>query len=93
MPWAPDGPSLTGSRAQLADRAQMLFDKIKAFPEAGTEAGFFRVRPDAWVAFLDLRQMMEREILPALAELERLQRRPADHSPHASGNSARPPRK
>lgn len=52
----------------LPDRAQALFDRFKAFPEAKfTTDGAF-LRRDAYLAFLDLRQMMEREILPALAE-------------------------
>lgn len=49
----------------------MLFDKFKAFPEAGFEADHVKLRRDAYVAFLDIRQLYEREIQAALDELAR----------------------
>lgn len=55
-------------KSDLPQRAHALFKRFDAFPEAGKQGEFFLVRGDAWVAFLDLRQMMEREILPALEE-------------------------
>lgn len=50
----------------LAARTQGLFDKIKDFPEAGRCEHGTHLKRDAYVAFLDLRQMLEREIIPAL---------------------------
>lgn len=51
----------------LPDRAQGLYDRLKAFPEAGRVEGGTVLKTDAWLALLDLRQLMEREILPALS--------------------------
>lgn len=52
----------------LPERAQALFDKLKDFPETHTPAGPV-LKPHAFVAFLDLRQLWEREIQAALYEL------------------------
>lgn len=60
-------------KPDLPQRSQMLFDKFKAFPEAGLEADHVKMRRDAYVAFLDIRQLYEREIQSALDELGRLQ--------------------
>lgn len=60
-------------KPDLPQRARMLFDRYKAFPEAGKQGAFFLVREDAWCAFLDWRQMQENEVLPALDELARRQ--------------------
>lgn len=58
----------------LPDRAQLLFDRIKEFPEAKwTDDGLF-LKKEAGTSFLNLRQMVEREIIPALDELRRQQR-------------------
>lgn len=52
----------------------MLFDRIKEFPEAKwTDDGLF-LKKEAGTSFLNLRQMVEREIIPALDELRRQQR-------------------
>lgn len=50
----------------LANRTQQLFDKLKEFPEAGRCEHGTHLKRDAYVAFLDLRQLLEREIIPAL---------------------------
>lgn len=58
----------------LAQRTQDLFDRIKAFPEAGRCEHGTHLKTDAYVAFLDLRQLLEREIIPALERMENAQR-------------------
>lgn len=50
----------------LPDRTQALYDRVKNFPEAGRKGGDWIMKPDAYLAMLDLRQLLEREILPAL---------------------------
>lgn len=50
----------------LASRTQQLFDRLKDFPEAGRCEHGTHLKPNAYVAFLDLRQLLEREIIPAL---------------------------
>lgn len=50
----------------LPERTQALYDRFKAFPEAGRVNGQWVMKPDAYLAMLDLRQLMEREVLPAL---------------------------
>lgn len=44
----------------LAQRTQDLFDKIKAFPEAGRCEHGTHLKRDAYVAFLELRKLLER---------------------------------
>jgi len=60
-------------KPDLPDRARMLFGKFNEFPEAGKHQGYFLMRPEAFAAFLDARQLWEREIAPALDELKKLQ--------------------
>lgn len=55
------------NRAEMHDRLQGLYDRIKDFPEAGRCEHGVHLKSDAYVALLDLRQLIEREILPALA--------------------------
>lgn len=56
-------------RNDLPDRVQSLYDRLKAFPEIGKDGhGNYIMRPEAFVAFLDLRQLIEREVIPALHE-------------------------
>jgi hypothetical protein len=55
----------------LHDRLQGLFDQIKDFPEAGRCEHGVHLNPAAYTAFLDLRQLLEREVLPALHGIER----------------------
>lgn len=50
----------------LASRTQQLFEKLKDFPEAGRCEHGTHLKRDAYVAFFDLRQLLEREIIPAL---------------------------
>ena len=53
--------------SELHDRLQGLYDRLKAFPEAGRCEHGVHLKPDAFVAFLDLRTLIEKELLPALA--------------------------
>jgi hypothetical protein len=55
----------------LHDRVQMLFDQLKDFPEAGRCEHGTHLKPAAFAAFLDLRQLVEKEVLPVLYEAER----------------------
>jgi hypothetical protein len=59
----------------LHDRLQGLFDKLKDFPEAGRCEHGTHLKLAAFAAFLDLRQLIEKEVLPALHELERHRQR------------------
>lgn len=61
----------------LASRTQSLYDRLKAFPE-GYDNGRPYLKADAFSAFLELRQTYEREILAALEELARLQRKESE---------------
>ncbi len=54
----------------LHDRLQSLFDQVKDFPEAGRCEHGTHLKPQAFAAFLDLRQLIEREVLPALHRME-----------------------
>lgn len=55
----------------LYDRLQGLFDKLKDFPEAGRCEHGTHLKPAAFTAFLDMRQLIEKEVLPALHDLDR----------------------
>jgi len=55
----------------LAARTQALFDKLKEFPEASRCEHGAHLKPAAYAALLDLRQLVEREIIPALECMER----------------------
>lgn len=57
--------------SNLHDRVQGLFDQLKDFPEAGRCEHGTHFKPAAFAAFLDLRQLIEREVLPALHRIER----------------------
>ena len=59
--------------SDLPDRVDALYRILADFPEAQTPLGPV-LKPQAFVAFLDLRQLYEREIGPALRELQRLQK-------------------
>ena len=67
---AKDGPRINPT---LPDRVDALYRILADFPEAQTPLGPV-LKPQAFVAFLDLRQLYEREIGPALRELQRLQK-------------------
>ncbi|MBY0394835.1 MAG: hypothetical protein K2Q27_16405 [Novosphingobium sp.] len=54
----------------LHDRLQGLFDRVKDFPEAGRCEHGTHLKPDAFAAFFDMRQLIEREVLPALHRYE-----------------------
>jgi hypothetical protein len=51
----------------LHDRLQGLFDRLKVFPEGGRCEHGVHLKPDAYAAFLDMRQLVEKEVLPVLA--------------------------
>lgn len=53
----------------LATRTQGLFDRLKNMPEQYIN-GRFTLKPDAGAAWLDLRKVIELEILPALHRRE-----------------------
>jgi len=50
----------------LHDRLQSLFDQLKEFPEAGRCEHGTHLKPAAFTAFLEMRQLIEKEVLPAL---------------------------
>ena len=56
--------------ASLHHRLQGLYDRLKEFPEAGRCEHGTHLKPAALAAFLDLRQLIEKEVLPALHRLE-----------------------
>lgn len=56
--------------SSLHDRLHALFDQLKDFPEAGRCEHGTHLKPRAFVAFLELRQLIEREVLPALHQVE-----------------------
>jgi hypothetical protein len=55
----------------LHDRLKGMFDQLKDFPEAGRCEHGTHLKPAAFTAFLDMRQLIEKEVLPVLHELER----------------------
>lgn len=57
---------MTMPAADLHDLLQGLFDRLKDFPEGTRCEHGAHLKPDAYAAFLDLRQLVEREILPGL---------------------------
>lgn len=59
-----DGPG-------LAERTETLYRQINFFPEAGFAEDRVYLKPDAYRALLDLRQVLEREVIPALYKLDR----------------------
>jgi hypothetical protein len=54
----------------LHDRLQAIYDQVKDVPEAGRCEHGTHFKPHAFVAFLELRQLIEREVLPALHRIE-----------------------
>lgn len=54
----------------LHDRLQAIYDQLKDMPEAGRCEHGTHLKPRAFVAFLELRQLIEREVLPALHQIE-----------------------
>lgn len=54
----------------LHDRLQGLFDQLKDFPEAGRCEHGTHLKPAAFAAFLELRQVVEKEVLPELYRLK-----------------------
>lgn len=58
----------------LPDRVEGLFDRIKAFPEQGKRGDDWLLKPDAFLALLDLRQLLEREVIPALYRLREMEK-------------------
>lgn len=63
--------------SSLHDRLRDLYDKMREFPEASRCEHGTHLKPEAFVAFLELRQLIEREVLPKLYQLER-RAEPAD---------------
>lgn len=54
----------------LHDRLQAVYDQLKDVPEAGRCEHGTHLKPRAFVAFLELRQLIEREVLPTLHQIE-----------------------
>lgn len=57
----------------LSERTADLHRRLREFPEAGKRGEETVLKKDAWLALLDLRQLLEREVLPALRKLERIE--------------------
>lgn len=55
---------------ELADKLELAFDRCKEFPETGMHNGMFLVRGDAYLALLDLRNLMP-DAVAALRQLNR----------------------
>lgn len=49
--------------ADLVHRIEQAYDRCKEFPEAGVQGGFFVVRADAYLALIELRNMLPEAIL------------------------------
>lgn len=58
------------SEENLHDRLQMLFNQLKDFPEASRCEHGTHLKPASFAAFLELRQLIEKEVLPALYQIE-----------------------
>jgi len=54
----------------LHDRLQAIYNQLKDFPEAGRCEHGTHLKPAAFVAFLELRQLIEREVLPTLHQMQ-----------------------
>ena len=50
----------------LIDRVDALYRRINFFPESEFREGRVYLKPDAYAAFLDLRQLWENEVRMAL---------------------------
>lgn len=55
---------------ELHDRLKALCRRLSDFPESSRCEHGVHLKPDAYVAFLDLRQLVEREVMPLLYEIE-----------------------
>ncbi len=53
--------------ADLHDRLEALYHRLREFPEGSRCEHGAHLKNDAYVAFLDLRKLIEKEVLPALA--------------------------
>ncbi|WP_421847968.1 hypothetical protein [Novosphingobium sp.] len=68
----------------LHNRLRDLYDKMREFPEASRCEHGTHLKPSAFAAFLDLRQLVEKEVLPALYRIEEARNatsRPSPTSP------------
>lgn len=59
----------------LHNRLEGIYRKLRDFPDASRCEHGAHLKPDAYAAFLDLRKMIETELLPALAARQDSQRR------------------
>ncbi len=55
----------------LAERTEALYRRLSDFPEAQYAEGRVYLKTDAHLALLDLRQLLEREIIPALYRMDK----------------------
>ena len=53
--------------AELHDRLEAIYHRLREFPEASRCEHGTHLKRDAYVAFLDLRKVIETEVLPLLA--------------------------
>jgi len=54
-------------RIELHDRLESLYHRLRDFPEGTRCEHGAHLKPDAYSAFLDLRKLIETEVLPELA--------------------------
>lgn len=55
----------------LHDRLKAYYDRLAMFPEGGRCEHGVHLKRDAYVAFLDLRKLLEDEVFPLLHQMER----------------------
>ncbi|KUR80736.1 hypothetical protein AQZ49_01530 [Novosphingobium sp. FSW06-99] len=54
--------------SELHERLDALYHRLRDFPEGARCEHGVHLKPDAYVAFLELRKLTENELLPALAQ-------------------------
>lgn len=59
-------PTAPAADREIAQRTEALYRQIHLFPEAEFTDARVYLKREAYTAFLDLRQLLEREIIPAL---------------------------
>lgn len=55
----------------LAERTEALYRRLNDFPEQQYAEGRVYLKTDAYLALLDLRQLLEREVIPALYRMDK----------------------
>lgn len=80
MPDCPHGWHGETMKHHLALQIQQAFDRCKSFPEAGMRDGYFVVKPDAYLALIELRNLCP-EVVAALEQA---------HGRHSAGDAVSP---